>query len=241
MDRKVPVAQVIASEFGIGAALDIEGNCRFYDLVRLRKICKISSIPHQGKGTENTKWRLLPNPTLATTPDSFLGIIQTEENDHFNLDDLNKPDADAVEEKKAPPKKGQAVVIDEEEEEPITMHSEKDMLVDGKYSDVRENLKSLSDIERHATESLFVLQKSSMNIFRFEDVIFSVYPHMAMHRKRGSTIREVFQTIDPMEKKIGGFGGGMGGSDLGFIKTGHGTADSFTAGFASGGGKRAVE
>ena len=78
-----------------------------------------------------------------------------------------------------------------------------------------------------------------MNIFRFEDVIFSVYPHMAMHRKRGSTIREVFATIDPMEKKIGGFGGGgggLGGSDLGFIKSGHGTGDSFAQGFASGQG-----
>jgi hypothetical protein len=33
-----------------------------------------------------------------------------------------------------------------------------------------------------------------------------------------------------MEKKIGGFGGGLG-SDLGFIKTGHGTADSFSQNF----------
>jgi WD40 repeat protein len=77
MDRKIPVAQVIASEFGIGAALDIEGNCRFYDLVRLRKICKISSAPHaSGSSTSaGSKWRMLPKPTLASTPDSLLGIV----------------------------------------------------------------------------------------------------------------------------------------------------------------------
>ena len=43
-DRRIPVARVLTSEFGIGAAVDIEGNCRFYDLVRLRKIAKISSL-----------------------------------------------------------------------------------------------------------------------------------------------------------------------------------------------------
>lgn len=95
--------------------------------------------------------------------------------------------------KKAPAaKKGAQVVVDDEDEEPLTACSEKDLLLDGKYSDVKANLKSLSDISRHAPESMFVVQKSSMNIFRFEDVIFSIYPHMAMHRKRGSTIREVF-------------------------------------------------
>jgi hypothetical protein len=44
MDRKIPVAKIIVSDFGIGAAVDIEGNCRFYDLVRLRKMCKVSSL-----------------------------------------------------------------------------------------------------------------------------------------------------------------------------------------------------
>lgn len=43
-DRKIPIARIVASDFGIGAAVDIEGNCRFYDLVRCRKIAKISSL-----------------------------------------------------------------------------------------------------------------------------------------------------------------------------------------------------
>ena len=42
-DSKVPVATVLASDFGIGIAVDIEGNCRFYDLVRLKKLAKISA------------------------------------------------------------------------------------------------------------------------------------------------------------------------------------------------------
>jgi hypothetical protein len=43
-----------------------------------------------------------------------------------------------------------------------------------------------------------------------------------------------------MEKKIGGFGGGLG-SDLGFIKTGQGTADSFSQNFGQPGQKRSVD
>jgi len=45
MDRKVPVARVAASnEFGIGMAIDIEGNCRFYDLLRFKKFAKVTTI-----------------------------------------------------------------------------------------------------------------------------------------------------------------------------------------------------
>jgi len=43
-NRRIPVVRVITSEFGIGAAVDVEGNCRFYDLIRQRKIAKISSL-----------------------------------------------------------------------------------------------------------------------------------------------------------------------------------------------------
>ena len=42
-DEKIPIASVQASDFGIGVALDIEGNCRFYDLIRLRKLAKIGA------------------------------------------------------------------------------------------------------------------------------------------------------------------------------------------------------
>lgn len=79
-----------------------------------------------------------------------------------------------------------------EEEDPLCSAAEKDILKDGLYSDVREKLMSLSDIEKHSAEGLFVLQKSSINIFRFEDVILNVYNHLAKHRRHGKSIREVF-------------------------------------------------
>lgn len=41
-DRKVPIAKIVTSEYGIATVLDIEGNCRLYDMIRLRKLCKIS-------------------------------------------------------------------------------------------------------------------------------------------------------------------------------------------------------
>ena len=45
-DRRIPIARVTtSSDYGIGMAVDIEGNCRFYDLIRFRKMAKISSQP----------------------------------------------------------------------------------------------------------------------------------------------------------------------------------------------------
>jgi WD40 repeat protein len=44
MDRKVPVAKVETSnDMAIGMAVDIEGNCRFYDLIRFKKMAKIGA------------------------------------------------------------------------------------------------------------------------------------------------------------------------------------------------------
>ena len=31
----------MTADFGIGIAVDLEGNCRFYDLIRLKKLAKI--------------------------------------------------------------------------------------------------------------------------------------------------------------------------------------------------------
>jgi hypothetical protein len=46
----------MASDFGMCVAVDINGNCRFYDLVRLRKLAKISAKTNVNGGF----WRLLP-------------------------------------------------------------------------------------------------------------------------------------------------------------------------------------
>ena len=69
-DRKIPIATVSTSdEFGLGMALDIEGNCRFYDLIRFKKMAKISSgqvrLDEVNAGT--TKFRLLQNVCVEMT------------------------------------------------------------------------------------------------------------------------------------------------------------------------------
>lgn len=75
--------------------------------------------------------------------------------------------------------------------------SEKEILIDKKFSDKRENLKSLSQIIQEIPEVPFYLQKSSLNIFRFEDVIFNLYPHFAAMRRKGMTTKEIFLKTDP--------------------------------------------
>jgi len=44
------------------------------------------------------------------------------------------------------------------------------------------------------------LQKSSIFIYRFEDVLFTLFPHLAAHRKRGTSSKEVFNQHDPFGK-----------------------------------------
>lgn len=78
---------------------------------------------------------------------------------------------------------------------------EKQIVVPGLYSNQRECLKSLRNIVQHAPEKLFVLQKSFLSIFRYEDVLFSIHPHMAAHRRRGVNSKEVFLTVDPQAKR----------------------------------------
>jgi hypothetical protein len=43
-DRRIPVAKAFASEYGIAVVVDIEGNCRFFDLIRFKKIAKLNSL-----------------------------------------------------------------------------------------------------------------------------------------------------------------------------------------------------
>ncbi len=75
-DRRIPVAKVLTSAyFGVGVAVDIEGNARFYDLFRFRKITKFSSYNQREVGGDTRflsqinkcKWRLTPNVTFEMT------------------------------------------------------------------------------------------------------------------------------------------------------------------------------
>ena len=40
-----------------------------------------------------------------------------------------------------------------------------------------------------------------MSIFRYEDVIFNLFPTLAHHKRRGSTAQEIFTQNDPFFKK----------------------------------------
>ena len=68
------------------------------------------------------------------------------------------------------------------------------------YSDAPEKLKSLANIAQEAPEKLFHVQKSQVYIYRFEDVIFALFPHLAAYRKRGTSSKEVFHSHDPFGK-----------------------------------------
>jgi hypothetical protein len=79
--------------------------------------------------------------------------------------------------------------------------TERQILVDKKYSDARECFKSLNSVlNLEAPEQPFSLQKSTLTIFRFEDVLFNVYPHLAQMRRKGMTIKEIFLKNDPLKE-----------------------------------------
>mmetsp|Transcript_18573 Transcript_18573/g.31770 ORF Transcript_18573/g.31770 Transcript_18573/m.31770 type:complete len:215 (-) Transcript_18573:868-1512(-) len=80
-DRKIPVVRIDTSpEFGLGYAIDIEGNCRFYDLFRYKKLAKIS--PHLPKSDDQkhsqTHFRIMLSSCMEMMSDSFLAVLQTE-------------------------------------------------------------------------------------------------------------------------------------------------------------------
>ena len=52
-----------------------------------------------------------------------------------------------------------------------------------------------------APESTFYIQKSQISIFRYEDVIFNVFPHLAAQKRRGASTIEIFLGTNPFEKQ----------------------------------------
>jgi len=59
----------------VGVAIDIEGNCRFYDLIRLKKLSKISAKTSTGVNLPGGSWRLIPSPVVCSTSEAFLGVV----------------------------------------------------------------------------------------------------------------------------------------------------------------------
>lgn len=78
-DRKIPVATVKCSqEFGIAMAIDLEGNCRFYDMLRFKKMAKITTgnVRMEDVASAHTSFRLLPEICVEMVQDAFIGVIQ---------------------------------------------------------------------------------------------------------------------------------------------------------------------
>lgn len=80
-DRKIPVARIYSSDYGIAVVVDIEGNCRFYDLIRFRKIAKLNSLNNRDSEARfiqhKCRWRLVPHVAMECTSEAFLAITQT--------------------------------------------------------------------------------------------------------------------------------------------------------------------
>lgn len=86
-----------------------------------------------------------------------------------------------------------------------TVLCEKEIFVDKRYSDDREKQKSLARIQFEQAEVPFYNQKSILSIFRFEDVLFNLYPNLAQIRKKGMpTVKEIFLKTDPANNKESG-------------------------------------
>lgn len=75
---------MLTCPFGVAISVDIEGNCRLYDLYRLKKISKLSSNNLKDGSdirfiVNLCKWRLMPDILMDCSLDAFIGISQTPE------------------------------------------------------------------------------------------------------------------------------------------------------------------
>ena len=148
-------------------------------------MCKISAKTKSVKG--EITWRMFPDPVICTNSEALLGVIQGTDKVEIMREPTEPTGSSATPE-----------ITAATSPEIIT---EADLLAAGQYSDVKENLRSLNQISQSSPETPFTLLKSTVGIYRFEDVIFSIYPHLAAHRRRGTSAKEVFQQVDPMAKK----------------------------------------
>lgn len=87
---------------------------------------------------------------------------------------------------------------------------ENEILKPNVYSDDNKKLKSLNNIMQDVPETNFFVQKSTLSIFRYEDVIFNIYPQLASLKRRGQTTKEIFHNMETNqvasgEPTFGGF------------------------------------
>lgn len=149
---------------------------------------------------------------MDMTQDALIGITQTpsifkqEPDESGDADPNTSAPAETAPAKEAPPAgkgKNAAPVEEVEEVEPVPDTFEAEVLRDRAWSDDKEKIRSLEDITRSLPEGNFYTQKSALSIFRYEDVIFAIFPHLAALKRRGAQTREIFHKNDPFSKKEG--------------------------------------
>ena len=50
-------------------------------------------------------------------------------------------------------------------------------------------------------EHFFYQRRSNISIYRFEDAIFYLFPHMATHKRKATNTREIFINNDPFARQ----------------------------------------
>lgn len=134
------------------------------------------------------------------TADGFLIVNQIpkifwEESQQVFFEKVGTAPADA----KDPKKKDAAAAPEEGDEPPVPIPylHENSILIDKAFSDAPEKLKSVPDVILELGEHVYYLEKSNLSIFRFEDVLYTVFPHLASLKRKFANTKEIFQKNDP--------------------------------------------
>lgn len=67
------------------------------------------------------------------------------------------------------------------------------------FSDEAEKLKSATDVILELQDHVYYLEKSTLSIFRFEDVLYTVFPHLASLKRKFANTKEIFIKNDPFQ------------------------------------------
>ena len=208
-DEYIPIVKVLATEYGIGIALDVKGNIRLYDMLRYKKIAKVKDrkpkdeLANKLKDAEMTSaFRVFPGICLDANNDQIIIVDNTQVFSEPKVED--QPVEEVKEED--PKKKGKGPAepepqeIKEPEEEKFITDFE--ILKNNEYiynhNGIKQTMKPISSLVSELEEkTYFIMSKSSICIYRLEDVIFSIYPHLAGIRRKGVNTKELFSKEDP--------------------------------------------
>ena len=206
----------VCPQYGIGLAVDIENKCRFYDLIRFKKMAKVSASGNTKSRADiqfsgNSSFCLFVPDCMFLNNEYLVSVTQTptigwDETHKLFLERttsaMQSLDGDTG--KKKGGKKEKVEEVEEVPEVPpeeIPHFSEKDILVKGKYSDDKDSLKSLREIvETLPSNHMYYHQKSQISLYNLEDIIFNLFPALQTHKRRAANTRDIFLNNDPFAK-----------------------------------------